>query len=88
VLLGLKFAELRYYEDKTGVRPILLLDDLSSELDSARREFLLRFLQETQLQVFVTMTDDLLQSAAATSGHAFSEAAFFEMAGGALCRLK
>lgn len=58
-LLGLKFSELCLFEEETGAKPVLLLDDLSSELDEERREFLLKFLQETDLQVFVTTTESM-----------------------------
>jgi recombinational DNA repair ATPase RecF len=34
------------------------LDDFSSELDKERRSFLLEFLMEKDLQVFVTTTDE------------------------------
>lgn len=56
-LLALKLCELELFRTTTGHRPILLVDDFSSELDQGRREYLLRFLQETDLQVFVTATE-------------------------------
>ncbi|MBU6153082.1 MAG: DNA replication and repair protein RecF [Bdellovibrionales bacterium] len=62
VLLALKLAELEEFERITGVRPVLLIDDFSSELDSSRRNFLLRYLKDSDLQIFVTSTDDLSQS--------------------------
>jgi DNA replication and repair protein RecF len=57
-LLSLKLAEIELFQNRTGHRPILLLDDFSSELDRQRRMFLMRFLEETDLQVFVTTTED------------------------------
>lgn len=57
-LLALKLCEVELFREKTGHRPIFLLDDFSSELDQKRRSFLLRFLSETDLQVFVTTTDE------------------------------
>jgi DNA replication and repair protein RecF len=57
-LLALKLAEIDLFQDETGHRPLFLLDDFSSELDQQRRSFLLRFLMETDLQVFVTSTED------------------------------
>jgi DNA replication and repair protein RecF len=62
VLLALKLAELEGFEKSTGVQPVLLIDDFSSELDSARRSFLLKFLKDSKLQIFVTSTDDLSHS--------------------------
>ncbi len=57
-LITLKLSEIELFRKKTGHRPILLLDDFSSELDRSRREFLLRYLSETDLQVFVTSTEE------------------------------
>ncbi len=57
-LLALKLAEVVLFRKVTGHRPLFLLDDLSSELDQKRRSFLLQFLTETDLQTFVTTTDD------------------------------
>jgi DNA replication and repair protein RecF len=60
-LLALKLCEIELFRKRTGHRPLLLLDDFSSELDRERRAFLLRFLLETDLQVFVTTTEDVFQ---------------------------
>jgi DNA replication and repair protein RecF len=57
-LLALKLSEVELFREATGHRPIFLLDDFSSELDRERRVFLLDFLSEKDLQVFVTTTDD------------------------------
>jgi DNA replication and repair protein RecF len=57
-LITLKLCEIDLFRRKTGHRPILLLDDFSSELDRSRREFLLRYLFESDLQVFVTSTEE------------------------------
>jgi recombinational DNA repair ATPase RecF len=57
-LLALKIAEIELFRKATGHRPLFLLDDFSSELDRERRSYLLRFLTETDLQVFVTTTED------------------------------
>ncbi len=56
-LLALKLSEIEMFRRKTGHRPILLLDDFSSELDRQRRSFLLSYLSKTDLQVFVTTTE-------------------------------
>lgn len=58
-LLALKLAELEEFKNETGVQPVLLIDDFSSELDSNRRGFLLNYLKDSRLQIFVTSTDDL-----------------------------
>lgn len=57
-LLALKLSEITLFRETTGHRPLLLLDDFSSELDSERRAFLLRYLLETDLQVFITTTEE------------------------------
>lgn len=54
-LLMLKVIELRLLEENRGTRPLLLLDDVFSELDGARRQALTRFLQP--YQTFITTTD-------------------------------
>ena len=53
--LSLKLAELDFIREETGENGILLLDDVMSELDASRREYLIRSLEENQL--FVTATD-------------------------------
>ncbi len=54
--LSTKLAELGYMRDSTGDEPVLLLDDVLSELDHLRREYLLEQVQQHQ-QVFLTATD-------------------------------
>ena len=56
VALSLKLAELESMFAKTGEYPILLLDDVFSELDSERQERLLKF--ATRTQTFITCTDE------------------------------
>ncbi|NLW54904.1 MAG: hypothetical protein GXY99_08535, partial [Clostridiaceae bacterium] len=55
LVLSLKIAELLLLKELTGERPILLLDDVMSELDSKRREHLLQIVSGHQ--VFMTGTD-------------------------------
>ena len=56
-VLALKLAELAFLCDATGEYPVLLLDDVMSELDRGRREELLSFLQRENIQTFITATD-------------------------------
>jgi DNA replication and repair protein RecF len=56
VALAAKLAELSYMRAMTGEEPILLLDDVFSELDLQRRAYLLRQILCHQ-QVFMTTTD-------------------------------
>jgi DNA replication and repair protein RecF len=55
VVLAMKLAELEYAEAQTGMRPILLLDDVFSELDRERRGYLMERL--TGHQTVITTTD-------------------------------
>ena len=55
-VLALKMAECSMVEDVTGERPVVLLDDVMSELDSGRRDYLLNHLENRQ--VFITCCDD------------------------------
>lgn len=57
VVLALKLAELAYTEQTSGQRPILLLDDVFSELDQTRRTFLMAKLQDYQSVVTSTEAD-------------------------------
>lgn len=54
--LSLKLAELENMYNITGEYPILLLDDVFSELDLDRQRRLLKFVDRTQ--VFITCTDE------------------------------
>lgn len=56
-VLAMKVAEITYLEERYRFAPILLLDDVSSELDRERNRFLFDFLRtRTQGQVFITTT--------------------------------
>ena len=55
--LALKLSELQFIKSETGEYPLLLLDDVMSELDSTRRELLLEFLRREQIQTLITATD-------------------------------
>ena len=54
--LSLKLAELENMYNINGEYPILLLDDVFSELDSERQGRLLKFVNRTQ--TFITCTDE------------------------------
>lgn len=55
-ILALKMAEIEYLSRLHGSPPVLLLDDMTSELDGDRNRNLLRFLEEKKMQVFITTT--------------------------------
>lgn len=66
--LCLKLAELQAIQQARGAHPLLLLDDVSSELDPTRIGAVHTFLRDSQSQVFVTTTrSDLFQTPGATS---------------------
>ena len=54
--LALKVAELTCVRQARGVDPLLLLDDVSSELDPTRTGAVYDFVRQTDSQVFVTTT--------------------------------
>ena len=55
--LALKLSELQFLKSETGEYPILLLDDVMSELDRERREQLLHFLQREKIQTLIAATE-------------------------------
>lgn len=57
IALALKLAELEFIREDTGVAPLFLLDDVLSELDVKRREYLLEYLQDVSAQTVITATD-------------------------------
>ena len=56
-ILALKMAEIEYLHRLHGAPPVLLLDDMTSELDGERNRNLLGFLEAKEMQVFITTTD-------------------------------
>jgi DNA replication and repair protein RecF len=65
VVLGWKIAEIENVRAAFGRPPLLLLDDVSSELDPERNAFLMHTLAEGGAQVLLTTTDPALVSRAA-----------------------
>lgn len=57
-VLALKLSELAFFKEETGEYPVLLLDDVMSELDKGRREKLLDFIREEHIQTLITATDE------------------------------
>jgi len=55
--LALKLAEVALMRRETGEHPLLLLDDVLSELDAHRRRFLIQWLSDGPLQAVLTTTD-------------------------------
>jgi DNA replication and repair protein RecF len=76
VALALKLAELEYIEMETGDQPILLLDDVLSELDAQRRADLLLAVRDLE-QVMLTTTDT-----ASVPSEALARAQVYDVRGG------
>jgi len=65
LVLGWKIAEIENLEAALGFLPLLLLDDVSSELDPERNAYLMNYLSASGAQVFLTTTDGSLVRGAA-----------------------
>ncbi|MBA2247554.1 MAG: DNA replication and repair protein RecF [Chloroflexia bacterium] len=59
-ILAYKLSEGDLIAEMTGERPILLLDDVLSELDSVHRDLILRGVKANNCQLLVTSTDAML----------------------------
>lgn len=68
LVLAWKVAEIENLHAHAGFLPLLLLDDVSSELDPERNAFLMGYLAESGAQVFLTTTDPALVARAAGEG--------------------
>jgi len=55
--LALRLAQMVLAQRSSGTCPLFLLDDVSSELDSARNRHLMDLVQSLPTQVFITTTD-------------------------------
>jgi len=64
-IFWLKLNELSYLEELSGIRPILLLDDIFSELDDTNRHLVTNVIKE--YQTIATTTEEEIQDIAATS---------------------
>ena len=60
--LAAKLAELSIIKEATGEDPILLLDDVLSELDSYRQEFLLNYVMAQQTILTATGVNELVKN--------------------------
>lgn len=74
-VLSVKMAEINIMKEETGEWPVLLLDDVMSELDTKRQEYLFENLEE--IQVFITCTEKGFFSA-----QAIEKADFFRVTAG------
>lgn len=65
LVLAWKIAEIENLKEAHGFLPLLLLDDVSSELDPERNAYLMSYLFQSGAQVFLTTTDATLVDKAA-----------------------
>ncbi len=82
LVLALKIAEIENLRAALGRPPLLLLDDVSSELDPVKNGHLLRYLTELPGQALLTATDRRLLEPAAGP-----ETAFYRVENGGVSRL-
>ncbi len=57
IILAFKMAQIVYHHQVNESYPILLLDDVLSELDQTKQESLIKYLNEIETQTFLTTTD-------------------------------
>ena len=76
-VLKLKLAECRIIKDTVGHEPILLLDDILSELDEKRKEFFLNNIKNRQIFITCTEKENILNS----------ESRYFQIENGSLKRI-
>lgn len=83
LLISLKFAEFNYLKEIRRETPVILLDDIFSELDDERTERVITMLEKNSAQSFITMTNaDKLKKIAAE----FTQSAFFSAENGVIVR--
>lgn len=56
-ILSLKMAELTTFYNRYGEYPLLLLDDVMSELDESRRKYLMQMVKKNEIQTIITGTN-------------------------------
>jgi DNA replication and repair protein RecF len=86
VVLAFKIGEIENLRRVQGRAPLLLLDDVSSELDPERNEFLMRYLRDVRGQVVLTTTDPRLVAAAAAAQDDPAQAVFLRVQNGRIER--
>jgi DNA replication and repair protein RecF len=59
LILAMKLSEIEFIKEKTGTYPVLLLDDVFSELDKNRKSHLMESIQNCQAVITATDIDSL-----------------------------
>ncbi len=62
VSLSTKLAEIKLIEEEKGILPVLLLDDVLSELDKDRQKFLINNIKNLQVIITCTGVEDVLKN--------------------------
>lgn len=62
VALSLKLAEINLIKEENGETPVLLLDDVLSELDKSRQQFLIKNIGDLQVIITCTGVEDVLKN--------------------------
>ena len=75
VVMVQKIAEVELFKEETGEYPVLLLDDIMSELDIKRQRFVIEKIKN--MQIFITCTSKEMFEA-------FNGGKYFEINGGRL----
>lgn len=58
LILAFKMAQIRVHFDVHGIYPVLLLDDVLSEIDERKRMKLIEYLEKLDAQIFLTSTEN------------------------------
>ncbi|RQD72638.1 MAG: DNA replication/repair protein RecF [Tindallia sp. MSAO_Bac2] len=64
VVLSLKLAVLEWMKQESGEYPVLMMDDVTSELDQKRQEYLLKYLKPVQTFITTTHLDEKMKTSA------------------------
>lgn len=62
ICLTIKLSEVEIIKNKTGNKPVLLLDDVLSELDKSRQNFIVNNIQDIQTVITSTGNDEILEN--------------------------
>lgn len=84
LLLAMKLLEVKFFQEKSQTKPILLLDDVFSELDLNRQKMLLEAIEGHQTIVTATHLDQFTSQFAAGRTHAGGQQ--FKIQSGALMK--
>jgi DNA replication and repair protein RecF len=84
VVLAFKIGEIENLRAAQGKAPLLLLDDVSSELDPERNAWLLRYLEGLRAQVVLTTTDARLVAPALAGAGPLDAPRFYAVKAGVI----